>query len=66
LGPVTWARCENEAVVLITFKQDPQLGGPPEGTMPACLDCWHKAINYGIEIISVIPIPPGYYVKEDT
>lgn len=50
-GPVTWTQCENEAVVMLTVIQDGK-----EEKQPACIECWNKGIETGIEIINVVPL----------
>lgn len=55
LGPVTWSQCENEATVMIEFKQ----GDEGVKTLPGCSECWQKCIDSDkIEILSVVPILP--------
>ena len=52
LGPVTWHQCENEATVMIKFKQ----GDEDITTLPGCPKCWQKCIDAdNIEILSVEP-----------
>ncbi len=52
-GPVKWAQCKEDAVVLLTIKQ----GKEKKTTLPACKLCWNKSINHkGIKIIEVKPI----------
>ena len=50
LGPVKWEQCKNEAVVILTVKQE------EIEDLPACLDCWNEAIDRRIKIISSKPI----------
>ena len=59
LGMPYWVQCENEATVIITFKQRPGGYGHDitEGTLPACNECWQKALDEEhIEVINVEPI----------
>lgn len=51
LGPVKWEQCKNEAVIVLTMKQDGEVQ-----EWPACLDCWIEGQKKGIEIISSKPI----------
>ena len=52
LGPVTWAQCDNDAVVMITAKQK----GEDVKTFPACMECWNEALQFKIEILEVVPL----------
>jgi len=48
LGPVTWAQCSEEAVVMITVTQDGETK-----SFPACFTCWHEALETGIKVSDV-------------
>ncbi len=45
-----WTQCNNEAIVLITVKQE------EIGEWPTCEKCWQEAIDRGMKIIKVEPI----------
>lgn len=51
LGPTTWKQCENDAIAMITVKQD---GGTQ--TLPGCQICWQECLDTGVEILEVKPI----------
>ncbi len=50
-GPPVWKQCENEAIVMLTVKQE------KVDTLPACLKCWNEAVEKGIHIMDVKPLP---------
>jgi hypothetical protein len=50
-GPVVWEQCDNVGVVMIRFTENNE-----EKTLPACMKCWQKCIETGINIIEVVPI----------
>ena len=54
-GTPTWTQCSNEAIAMITVKQDGEIK-----TLPGCSICWQECINNGIEIVKTTPI-----VKEE-
>jgi hypothetical protein len=49
-GPVTWKQCTNDAIVMLTVKQE------KAERLPACNDCWKECIEKGIKIIKAEPI----------
>jgi len=49
-APQVWTQCKNEAVVLITVKQE------KISEWPSCEKCWKEAIDRDMKIIKVIPI----------
>jgi hypothetical protein len=50
LGPVRWEQCSNEAIVMLTVKQE------KVENLPACKACWQEAIDKKIEIVKAEPI----------
>ena len=48
--PRTWKQCENDAIVMLTVKQE------EVEKQPACNDCWKKGIEKDIEILQVDPL----------
>jgi len=50
LGPVRWEQCNNEAIVILTVKQE------KIEKLPSCSICWQECINNKIQINSVDPI----------
>jgi hypothetical protein len=55
-GPVSWAQCENRAVVFVTIDQ----GGEITKDCPCCLECWSEGIEQGIKQIDAKPIPGSW------
>ena len=49
-GPRVWTQCSNNAIIMITVKQE------EEKTFPACNKCWKDAIERKMKIIRVEPI----------
>ena len=50
LGPITWKQCENEAIVMLTVKQE------KVEDLPSCMECWLEAIEKNIGIIKAVPL----------
>lgn len=50
-GPVIWTQCEKEATVRLRVVQEGK-----ESTLPACNDCWKRAIEEKISILQVLPL----------
>jgi len=59
LGPVRWAQCENEAVVMLVVKQKDKIN-----KYPGCMNCWDKCKEFAIEIISAELIEDVELVKD--
>ncbi len=50
LGPVNWERCPNDAIAMLTIKQE------KVEELPACKTCWLEAKEAGLTILSAAPI----------
>jgi hypothetical protein len=50
LGPTKWKQCTENAIVMLTVKQE------KEEELPACNMCWKEAIEKEIKILKVIPL----------
>ena len=62
-APQIWKQCENDATVMIKFKQ----GNEDVMTLPGCNKCWQRCINNrDIEILSVEPIKDNQSLNTDT
>lgn len=49
-GPPTWSQCTNDAAVTLKVQQE-------EITeQHSCMDCWNKAKDAGIKILSADPL----------
>jgi hypothetical protein len=52
LGPVTWQRCKEPAIVMLTMMQDGR-----KVKLPGCAACWKTATETkGTEVLKATPI----------
>ena len=62
-APQIWKQCNNEATVMIKFKQ----GNEEINTFPGCNGCWQRCIDSkNIEILSVEPIKDNKGIESDS
>ncbi len=52
-GPVKWAQCDNNAIVVLRVEQE------KIEELPACAECWQEALDNKMEILEVKPIIPN-------